>query len=47
MSIAVELAEADDKPAVEMIAAILASWSMEEIGQLIEEIEAETIRKMS
>jgi hypothetical protein len=40
------LPEVDDEPP-EVVAAILASWSIDEITQLIEEIEAEIVRKMN
>jgi hypothetical protein len=33
--------EDDNEPTLEMVAAILESWSVEEIRQLVEEIEAE------
>jgi hypothetical protein len=35
----------DDQPTIEMVAAILESWSIEEIRQLVEEIEAEIARR--
>jgi hypothetical protein len=40
------LSEVDDEPP-EVVAAILASWSIEEIRQLVREIEAEIVRKMN
>jgi hypothetical protein len=41
MSIPADTPEDDNEPTLEMVAAILESWSVEEIRQLVEEIEAE------
>ena len=35
----------DDEPTTEMVAAILESWPIEEVRQLVEEIEVEMARR--
>jgi hypothetical protein len=35
----------EDQPAIDMVAAILESWSVDEVRQLVEEIEAEITRR--
>jgi hypothetical protein len=47
MWIPVEHSETPDSPSERQLAVILASWSMEEIRELIKEIEAEIVRKMN
>jgi hypothetical protein len=47
MWIPVEHGETPDTPSQGQLAVILASWSIEEIRELIKEIEAEIVRKMN